>query len=91
VICTYGSIILALIEQQSLPMSDVILPSPEVIGSGAHSFQHDAKPRGFFVAIFEALQHSRRLEAQHILRRYRHLIASKSRDHILKGIHNVLE
>jgi hypothetical protein len=72
-------------------MSDVILPSPEVIGSGAHSFQHDAKRRGFFVAIFEALHHSRRLQAQHILRRHRHLIDSKSRNHILKGIENVPE
>jgi hypothetical protein len=72
-------------------MSDVILPSPEVVGSGAHSFPHHAKRRGFFVALLEALHHSRRMEAQHVLRRYRHLIDSKNRDRILKGIENVPE
>jgi hypothetical protein len=72
-------------------MSDAILPSPAIVGSEAQSFEHDAKRRGFFVALLEALHHSRRLEAQNVVRRYRHLIDSKSRDQILKGIENVPE
>jgi hypothetical protein len=72
-------------------MSDATLPSPAIIGSGAHSFQRRAKRRGFFVPLLEALQHSRQLEAQRILRRYQHLIDSKSRDQILKGIEDVPE
>jgi hypothetical protein len=70
-------------------MSDASLPSHAIIDSEALSFQRPAERRGFFAAFVEALHHSRRLEAQRILRRHQHLIDSKSRDRILKGIEDV--
>jgi hypothetical protein len=72
-------------------MSDASLPSRAIIDSEAPSFKRTAKRRGIFTAFVEALHHSRRLEAQRILRRYQHLIDSKSRDRILKGIEDVDE
>ena len=70
-------------------MSDALLPLKTIVDSEALSFQRPAKRRRFFTAFVEALHHSRRLEAQRILRRYQHLIDSKSRDQILKGIEDV--
>jgi hypothetical protein len=72
-------------------MSDASLPSHAIIDSEAPSFKRAAERRGFFTAVVEALHHSRRFEAQRILRRYQHLIDSKSRDQILKGIEDVDE
>jgi hypothetical protein len=72
-------------------MSDASLPSYALIDSEADSFQPEAKRAGFLTALIEALHHSRRIEAQRILRRYRHLLDSKSRDQILKGIEDVPE
>jgi hypothetical protein len=72
-------------------MSDASLLSPATIDFEAHSFQPQAKRRGLFVTLLEALHHSRRLEAQRILRRYRHLIDGKSRTQILKGTEDVPE
>ena len=72
-------------------MSDASLPSNAIIDSEAHSFQPQAKRRGFFVTLLEALHYSRRMEAQRILQRYRHLIDSKSPDQILKGTEDVLK
>ena len=72
-------------------MREATLPSHAIIDSEARSFQPEAKPRGFLTTLVEALHHSRRLEAQRVLRRYRHLIDSKSRDRILKGIEDVPE
>ena len=72
-------------------MSDASLPSHTIVDSEAPSSKRAAKRRGFFTALVEALHHSRRLEAQRILRRYQHLIDSKSRDRILKGIEDVDE
>jgi hypothetical protein len=70
-------------------MSDASLPSRAIIDSEAHLFESQAKRRGLFVVLVEALHHSRRMEAQCILRRHRHLIDSKSREQILKGIEDV--
>jgi hypothetical protein len=76
-------------------MSDASLPKNEIIHSEIVSpqlqtNQRRAKRKGFLAAILEALHHSRRLEAQRILRRYQHLIDSaaqhQARDPILKGI-----
>jgi hypothetical protein len=72
-------------------MSDASLPSNAIIDSEAHSFQPEAKRRGFLTALVEAFHHSRHLEAQRVLQRYRHLIDIKSRDQILKGIEDVSE
>jgi hypothetical protein len=72
-------------------MSDASLPSNAIIDSEAHSSQPEVKRRGFLTALVEALHHSRNLEAQRVLRRYRHLIDIKSRDQILKGIEDVSE
>ena len=72
-------------------MSDASLPIHAIADSEAPSFQRTIKRRGFFTAFVEALHYSRRLEAQRILRRYHHLIDSKSRDQILKGSEDVLE
>ena len=72
-------------------MSDATIPLTAIVDSEAPSFERAAQRRGFFTAFVEALQHSRRLEAQRILRRYQHLIDSKSRDQILKGIEDVDE
>jgi hypothetical protein len=72
-------------------MSDASLPSHAIVDSEAPSFQQSAKRRGFFAAFVEALHHSRRLEAQRILRRYQHLIDSNNRDQILKGVEDVHE
>jgi hypothetical protein len=65
-------------------MSDASLPKnaifdSEVISSQRQSSQRQVnltKRKGFFAALLEALHHSRRLEAQRILRRYQHLIDS---------------
>jgi hypothetical protein len=76
-------------------MSDASLPKNEIFHSKIVSpqlqtNQRRAKRKGFLAAILEALHHSRRLEAQRILRRYQHLIDSaaqhQARDPILKGI-----
>ena len=72
-------------------MSDASLPIHAIIETEAPSFQRPAKRRGFFTAFVETLHYSRRLEAQRIVRRYQHLIDSKSRDQILKGIEDVHE
>jgi hypothetical protein len=72
-------------------MSDATFSSQTIIDSKAHSFQQTAKRRGFLTAFVEALHHSRQLEAQRLVRRYRHLIDAKSRDQILKGIEDVPE
>jgi hypothetical protein len=51
----------------------------DVISSQRQSSQRQenlTKRKGFFAALLEALHHSRRLEAQRILRRYQHLIDS---------------
>jgi hypothetical protein len=86
-------------------MSDASLPAneitdSEVVSSQRQSFQTQtnqlqAKRKGFWTAVLEALHHSRRLEAQRILRRYQHLIDSAGqhqiRDPILKGIDDVAE
>lgn len=72
-------------------MSDASLPSRAIVDSEAPSSKQAAKRRGFFTALVEALHRSRRLEAQRILRRYQHLIDSKSRDQILKGLEDVDE
>jgi hypothetical protein len=72
-------------------MSDASLPSHAIIDSEAPSVQQPTKRRGLLTAFIEALHHSRRLEAQRVLRRYRHLIDSKNRDQILKGIEDVPE
>ena len=76
---------------RAYPMSDASLPSNAIIDSEAHSFQPEAKRRGFLTALVEAFHHSRHLEAQRVLQRYRHLIDIKSRDQILKGIEDVSE
>jgi len=70
-------------------MSDASLPSHAIVDSEAPLSKQAAKRRGFFSTLVEALDRSRRLEAQRILRRYQHLIDSKSRDRILKGIEDV--
>jgi len=67
-------------------MSDASLPANKIINSEEfspqrQSFQTQAKPlqttrKGFWAALLETLHHSRRLEAQRILRRYQHLIDS---------------
>ncbi len=76
-------------------MSDASLPKNEIFDSEIVSpqlqtNQRRAKRKGFFAALLEALHHSRRLEAQRILRRYQHLIDSaaqhQARDPILKGV-----
>jgi hypothetical protein len=81
-------------------MSDASLPANKIIDSDVVSSQRQsfqtqtnqlqAKRKGFWSALLEALHHSRRLEAQRILRRYQHLIDSaaqhQARDPILKGI-----
>jgi len=86
-------------------MSDASLPKNEIFDSELVSSQrqssqrqtnqYQTKRRGFFAALLEALHHSRRLEAQRILRRYQHLIDSASqhqaRDQILKGIDDVAQ
>jgi hypothetical protein len=72
-------------------MSDASLPSHASIDSAAPSFQQKARRRGFFTALIEALHHSRRLEAQRVIRRHRHLVDETSRDEILKGIADVPE
>ncbi|HET7889080.1 MAG TPA: hypothetical protein VFL62_22865 [Bradyrhizobium sp.] len=72
-------------------MSDATLPSKAIADSEALSFQRKTRRRGFLTALVEALHHSRRLEAQRILRRYRHLIDAKDRERILKGIEDVPE
>ena len=72
-------------------MSDASLPIHAAVDSEAPSFQRPAERSGFFTAFVEALHRSRRLEAQRILRRYQHLIDSKVRDQILKGIEDVPE
>jgi hypothetical protein len=70
-------------------MSDASLPSQTIFDSAAPSFQQRVNRGGFFTALAEALRHSRQLEAQRVIRRYRHLIDAKSRDRILKGIADV--
>jgi hypothetical protein len=72
-------------------MSDASLPSRAIIDSEAPSLKRAAKRRGFFTAFVEALHRSRRIEAQRILRRYQHLIDSKSRKRILKEMEDVDE
>ena len=72
-------------------MSDASLPSRAIIDSEAPSFEKKARRRGFFTLLVEALHHSRRLEAQRVLWRYRYLIDEKSREQILKGISDVPE
>ena len=76
-------------------MSDASLPKneifhSEIISPQLQTNQRRAKRKGFLAAILEALHHSRRLEAQRIIRRYQHLIDSaaqhQARDPILKGI-----
>jgi hypothetical protein len=76
-------------------MSDASLPKneifhSEIVSPQLQTNQRRAKRKGFLAAILEALHHSRRLEAQRILRRYQHLIDSaaqhQTRDPILKGI-----
>jgi hypothetical protein len=76
-------------------MSDASLPKneifqSEIVSSQLQANQRRAKRKGFLAAVLEALHHSRRLEAQRILRRYQHLIDSaaqhQARDPILKGI-----
>jgi hypothetical protein len=76
-------------------MSDASLPKneifhSEIVSPQLQTNQRRAKRKGFLAAILEALHHSRRLEAQRILRRYQHLIDSaaqhQARDPILKGI-----
>ena len=76
-------------------MSDASFPKneifhSEIVSPQLQTNQRRAKRKGFLAAILEALHHSRRLEAQRILRRYQHLIDSaaqhQTRDPILKGI-----
>jgi hypothetical protein len=76
-------------------MSDASLPKneifhSEIVSPQLQTNQRRAKRKGFLAAILEALHHSRRLEAQRVLRRYQHLIDSaaphQARDPILKGI-----
>jgi hypothetical protein len=76
-------------------MSDASLPKneifhSEIVSPQLQTNQRRAKRKGFLAAVLEALHHSRRLEAQRILRRYQHLIDSaaqhQARDPILKGI-----
>ena len=76
-------------------MSDASLPKneifhSEIVSSQPQTNQRRAKRKGFLAAVLEALHHSRRLEAQRIIRRYQHLIDSapqhQARDPILKGI-----
>jgi hypothetical protein len=76
-------------------MSDASLPKneifhSEIVSPQLQTNQRRAKRKGFLAAILDALHHSRRLEAQRILRRYQHLIDSaaqhQARDPILKGI-----
>jgi hypothetical protein len=71
---------------RAYPMSDASLPTNKIIDSEEfsprrQSFQTQTKQRqttqkGFWAALLEALHHSRRLEAQRVLRRYQHLIDS---------------
>jgi hypothetical protein len=81
-------------------MSDASLPKneifhSEIVSSQRQSSQHQTKRKGFWAALLEALHHSRRLEAQRVLRRYQHLIDSagqhQTRDPILKGIDDVAQ
>jgi hypothetical protein len=76
-------------------MSDASLPKneifhSEIVSSQPQTNQRRAKRKGFLAAVLEALHHSRRLEAQRIIRRYQHLIDSaaqhQARDPILIGI-----
>jgi hypothetical protein len=65
-------------------MSDASLPKHEIFDSeiisprpqSSQRQENQTKRKGFLTALLEALHHSRRLEAQRILRRYQHLIDS---------------
>jgi hypothetical protein len=58
-------------------MSDALFSANEFVAPNIPSAAQRATRTGFFSRLVEALHHSRRLQAEHTLRQYRHLIDAR--------------
>jgi acetyl-CoA acetyltransferase len=76
--CAQATLTYGVSKMRQAPFIAIELTSQEIAVGRQDSKQGSKK--GIFATIFEALHHSRRLQAERTLRQYRHLIDRAERD-----------